>query len=202
MTQGAAIPPLPPSHAPQPGLGGRGTAALKHSIEEPAGQSPGQGQSWAAPSASSSSAAFRLPKKSKNENPKAKAQPGWAPRCTLQRAVIALHSPGRQGRAGAELLGLSPPRAPLASLAPGHRAEAPWGRAGGAGPAWGMWGCFKSHDQPQVGAQPGGMGGEGRAAPQPLPWARWEGRVGQEPPQRRHSGPQHDASSQEGTSHR
>lgn len=145
VTQGAAIPPLPPSHAPQPGLGGRGTAALKHSREEPAGQSPGQGQSWAAPGASSSSAAFRLPKKSKNENPKARAQPGWAPRCTLQRAVIALHSPGRKGRAGAELLGLSPPRAPQGSprlAGPGAPGRGSLGQGRGSRASLGKVGVF------------------------------------------------------------
>lgn len=41
---------------------------------------------------------------------------------------------------------------------------------------------------PGRGLSPGEDGGEGRAAPQPLPRALWEGRVGQEPPQR-HSGP-------------
>lgn len=125
------------SVCPAPALGVPGSchptlpasAALKHSIQEPRA-----GQSWAAPSASSSSAASRLPKRSKNENPKARGQAGWAPRCTLQRAVIALHSPGTRGRAGAELLGLSPPGQPPPLW--------PRGRAGGAGPALGNVGVF------------------------------------------------------------
>lgn len=137
------------SVCPAPALGVPGSchptlpasAALKHSIQEPRA-----GQSWAAPSASSSSAASRLPKRSKNENPKARGQAGWAPRCTLQRAVIALHSPGTRGRAGAELLGLSPPGSPHLS--------GPGAGQGEQGQPWGMWGCSKSRDQPRVGAQP------------------------------------------------
>lgn len=54
--------------------------------------------------------------------------------------------PGHEGQGWSRTAGAEPPQgSPHLWL---------WGRAGGAGPAWGMWGCFKSRDQPPVGAQP------------------------------------------------
>lgn len=63
----------------------------------------------------------------------------------IRFSVIALRIPGGEGRAGAELLGLSSPRAPSEPPEqPSPRwlqAEAPWGWAGGAGPALGPGEC-------------------------------------------------------------
>lgn len=58
--------------------------------------------------------------------------------------------PGQEGQGWSRTAGAEPPQRPPGQPSPLW----PWGRAGGAGPAWGMWGCSKSHNQPRVGAQP------------------------------------------------
>lgn len=118
-----------PSHALMPPSWG--TAALKHSIEEPAGQ----GQSPGLPPVPA--AALLLSDFLKGAKAETPSQ-GWAPCSTLQRAVIALCSPGRKGRAGAELLGLSAPQGSPHLAGPGAQ-----GRASRASPGTrGTWGCL------------------------------------------------------------
>lgn len=122
-----------PSHALMPPSWG--TAALKHSIQEPAGQ----GQSPGLPPVPA--AALLLSDFLKGAKAETPSQ-GWAPCSTLQRAVIALCSPGRKGRAGAELLGLSPPQgSPQGS--PHLAGPGAQGRASRASPGTrGTWGCL------------------------------------------------------------
>lgn len=219
VTPGSCSPTQPPSRAPPAEQGGGSTAALKHSIKEPAGLSPGQSRAQGraelplAPAAALLLSDFL--KGAKNKSPsKAQAEPPATGGPHDPTLSYCFAHPGQGGQGWSRTAGAeqpqSPPEQPPGSpdlAGPGQRLRG----AGGQGQPWGQGsvrGVLKAKISPGQGLSPGRRGGEGRAAPQPLPWALREGRVGKEPTRRRHSGPCAQGAAgdgpgpREGTSHR